>query len=474
MLNLWDYSIWDLILQMGILLILILVGNTIRRKIPFFKRSLIPTSVFAGFLALGLKYLLNALDVDLLKESTMEAMTYHALALGYISLGLKTIATGKSKKERMQIIDTGVLTIGGYVIQALVGVLITIILYFTAMPWLFPGSGLLLPMGFGQGTGPALNFGRIYEELGFEGGTAFGLSIAAVGFLFACIGGVLYLNILLKKGLIKKRADENRVLLSVEEIDSPNEIPVGESVDKFTIQLAFVFLAYILTYVFMFGVQQVVEAGFLGDFGKESVLPLVFGFNFLFGTVFAVIVKNVLKSLRKAKVMSRDYSNNFMLNRISGFMFDLMIVAGVCAIEVQALNQLWIPLILVCFIGGFVTFFYIRIVCNRLFPEFAMEQTLMMYGTLTGTASTGMILLREIDPEFKTPCSNLLIWQVLPATALGLPMLLVIGYGPSGYVPGVSNGMTDLWIATGIISAFFVGVLLWQFRSAIFKRRRAA
>lgn len=466
MLNLWDYSIWSLVLQMGILLILILIGNSIRRKIPLFKKSLIPTSVFAGFLALGLKYLLNAMDIDILQESTMEALTYHALALGYIAMALKTGATEHSKKQKIQIFDTSTITIGGYVIQGIVGAIITMTLYYTVMPNLFPASGVLLPMGFGQGTGPALNFGRIYEGLGFEGGTSFGLSIAAVGFLFACIGGVIYSNILLKKGLVQKRTDADKVLTSVEEIDSPNEIPIGESVDKFTIQLAFVFLAYVLTYLFMLGVQKFINTGALGDFGVTMVLPVVFGFNFLFGTVFAVIVKKVLSALRKAKIMNRDYSNNFMLNRISGVMFDIMIVAGVCAIEVQALNQLWVPLILVCFIGGFVTFYYIKIVCHRLFPEFAVQQTLMMYGTLTGTASTGMILLREIDPEFKTPCANLLIWHVLPATAIGLPMLLVIGYAP--------KGMTELWISLGILFTYFICVLLWQFRSSVFKKRKKA
>ena len=61
---------------------------------------------------------------------------------------------------------------------------------------------LLLPMGFGQGTGQALNIGKVFESLGFENGSAFGLSIAAIGFLVACIVGVIYLNVLKKQGKI--------------------------------------------------------------------------------------------------------------------------------------------------------------------------------------------------------------------------------------------------------------------------------
>jgi ESS family glutamate:Na+ symporter len=63
---------------------------------------------------------------------------------------------------------------------------------------LFFASGLLLPMGYGQGTGQALNFGKVYEDMGFENGPAFGLSIAAIGFLVACMVGVIYLNILIR------------------------------------------------------------------------------------------------------------------------------------------------------------------------------------------------------------------------------------------------------------------------------------
>src|SRR5699024_11683025 len=63
----------------------------------------------------------------------------------------------------------------------------------------------------GQGTGQALNFGAIYEQAGLEGGANFGLTIAALGFLVACIGGVIYINVMHKKGKIVIRSEERRV-----------------------------------------------------------------------------------------------------------------------------------------------------------------------------------------------------------------------------------------------------------------------
>ncbi len=54
-------------------------------------------------------------------------------------------------------------------------------------------------MAYGQGPGQANNVGTTYETLGMDGGRSFGLSLAAVGYLVACVVGVIYLNILNSK-----------------------------------------------------------------------------------------------------------------------------------------------------------------------------------------------------------------------------------------------------------------------------------
>ena len=65
------------------------------------------------------------------------------------------------------------------------------------------------------------------------------------------------------------------------------------------------------------------------------------------------------------------------------------------------------------------------------------------HGQLTGTASTGIILLREIDPMFNTPASHNLIYQNLWAILLGAPMLLPMGF--------VARSMTWTWTVLGIL-----------------------
>jgi ESS family glutamate:Na+ symporter len=49
---------------------------------------------------------------------------------------------------------------------------------------------------------------------------------------------------------------------------------------------------------------------------------------------------------------------------------------------------------------------------------------------MTGTVSTGVMLLREIDPGFKTPAANNLVLGSTSAILLGFPLLVLIGVAP--------------------------------------------
>ena len=83
------------------------------------------------------------------------------------------------------------------------------------------------------------------------------------------------------------------------------------------------------------------------------------------------------------------------------------------------------------------------------YPEYEYEGLFSMFGMLTGTASTGMILLREIDPNYETPASNNLVLQQLPAVIFGAPLLLLMTFAASG-------GVTNALIMLGIVAAMFI------------------
>ncbi len=66
---------------------------------------------------------------------------------------------------------------------------------------------------------------------------------------------------------------------------------------------------------------------------------------------------------------------------------------------------------------------------------------------LTGTASTGVILLREIDPQFRTPAANNLVYQQTWSILFGAPMLLLMGFAP--------QSLTNALITMGVMVVMF-------------------
>jgi ESS family glutamate:Na+ symporter len=103
-------------------------------------------------------------------------LTYHA-CLGFVAVALRGNKK-QDKKSKTGSFDTGVTVVANYLIQAIFGLIITVALYYVLDS--FWASGLLLPMGYGQGPGQAYNWGHNYElTYGFENGTSFGLTVAA-------------------------------------------------------------------------------------------------------------------------------------------------------------------------------------------------------------------------------------------------------------------------------------------------------
>jgi len=432
-----QFTAWEGMVHFAVLAVLLLFANVLRRKIPFLKRLLLPTAVIAGFIGLLLKetvFIRLASEAQYLSTlDTLRIIIYHAIALGFIALGLKVNAIIEVKTKKGRSMFSGLLIVSTYMMQGLLGLGLTITMAYTFFPGLFKAAGMLVPMGFGQGPGQAQNIGNLYESThGFVGGTTFGLAIASFGFIWASVAGVYYLNQLMRKGKITRSEGQKSKYVSAQEIETPDEIPLAEAIDKFTIQVSLILVVYLITFGFIFGTARLMETGVLGDFGEETIKPLVIGFNFIIGMLFALLAKKLFLFLRKTNIMTRQYPNNYMLNRIAGFVFDFMIVAAITAIRIQDLSGIWIPFLVLVLVIGVATVFYVKFLASRIYPEYPIPATLGMFGMLVGTASTGVALLREVDPEFKTPAVNDMVIGSSTAIMFGFPILLLVGIAPLG------------------------------------------
>ena len=437
-------SLWNVVIQLGMIAGAILIANFLRAKFNFVRKSMMPIAVLAGFLLLLCKYL-GLVRID---GSFMEMLVYHGIALGFIAMSLRVPNKSQEKGDLIGL-KSGAIIVSTYLVQGVTGLAITMLLGYTLMPSLFKSAGLLLPMGYGQGPGQANNVGSSYEALGFAGGRSFGLSIAAAGYLVACVVGVILLNLLLRG---KKASAE---VHSAEKVDvsffqSPDEIPISDSIDKLSVQLALVLLVYLATFLTSWGLTSGIAALSPGLAG--TVNTLIWGFNFIIGSALAMLLRALLEAGKKRGVIVRQYQNNYLLNRISGFFFDLMIVAGIASINLEDLSGLWVPFLLLAAAGGIVTWFHLKYVCKAVYGGYYYEGLISMYGMLTGTISSGVLLLREIDPGLSTPAANNLVIGSSYGIILGAPILILVGLAPK----------SDLmcWVTLLIAAVYLLGLLM--------------
>jgi ESS family glutamate:Na+ symporter len=369
--NFWDFNVWSAFNILAVLLISLLVANVLRRSIKFLRNSLIPVSVLAGALLLLVASVYKLITGEVMFDTaffggsgsvSLEIITYHCLALGFIASTFKPSGQKLNKKRTSEIFNTGLQTVSTYLIQAIVGLGISL-LAILAIPSFFKAAGILLPFGYGQGTGQALNYGGIFEnEYGFTGGKSFGLTIAALGFICASIGGVIHLNILKIRGKVKVQ-DAAKTSGEAHAQAADQDLPMNESIDKLTIQVALIAAAYVITYLLMTGLGALLP-------GMKSV---IFGFNFLIGVLSATLIKALLKLLKKAKLVKKEYTDNFLMTRASNFFFDIMVVAGIAAIRFGLLEKYWGIILIMGFTGMIITYFYNYLVAKVLFPEYPQE-----------------------------------------------------------------------------------------------------
>ena len=462
----WDFTlanydaVWAFMVQFGLLLFFLMVGNILRRKVKIFRTGQVPSALLGGVLLLVVNIISKRFGVALVNNQVMQVMTYHCLAIGFAAMSLKS-EKSNHKTNPVQVMEYGALQGGTYMLQAFVGLGITVLLFLLTRGGKKVISyvcGLITPLAFGQGPGNALSWDINFTNTPaaqFAGNGSFGLSLASIGFIVASVLGVVYINIYKKRGTLSIRSGKTVEEIAYENLSMRPEIPDNESVDKFTLQMGFVALAYGLSFGLM---------SFLGSLSNFTN-SIAWGFNFLWASLAAMLIKFVVKHLHRTDLMTREYINGYQMDRISGFAFDLMIVAGVTAIKIDDIKNYIIPIVVLTVAGALVTYVYIRKVAKECFKGFEHEFFLMSFGTMTGTASNGMIMMKEIDPGLHTPTSSLYILSNFPAMIMIAPLLFMLGFA--------SKSLTNALIALAVFFVLWIGYTVYLFRRRIFRKKYA-
>ncbi|MDQ7796499.1 MAG: sodium:glutamate symporter [Spirochaetia bacterium] len=445
-----DFS-WKFVIDAGLISIALVFATFLRSKITFLQKYLVPNALTAGFLLLPIyNYLLPSIGYA---TNRLGDLVYHLLNISFISMSLRSSPPKiKGSRSNGGVLGMSAVILFGYASQAILGLLLT--LFF--LPKIHPAFGLHLPLGFALGPGQAYAIGKGWESMGFEGGASVGLTFAAIGYLWACFGGMLLIHKGIRKGWMKSdqltAMSDKAMLTGI--IPREAEKPIGgrlttdsEAIDSFSYHAALVVFVYFLSFLFLKGLTLVL--GFAGKAGMELATNL-WGINFIFSAIIAIIVRKIIDALKLGYVLDDN-----SLTRISGMAVDYMVAGALAAISLVFVGKYWFPIVLMSTLCGFMVYYTLPWVCSRIFRDFRFERMLMLYGVSTGTLSTGLALLRVMDPEFKTKVSSDYMLSAGLTFVLALPFILAINLPAKAYTSG---SMTPFWIFIAIAVAYQIFV----------------
>ncbi len=454
---------WTLFVHIGIISAALMVSTFIRTRVRFFQRFLIPNALTAGFILLPLyNFVFPALGLD---SMTLEALTYHLLSVSFVAMSLRK---APKRPNDGRIFATSVAVLSQYAIQTTVGLLLTLLLISTIMPELFHSFGWLMPLGFVLGPGQAFSIGEGWRVAGIEGAGSIGLTFAAIGFIVSSFGGVFLINYGLRKGwMSKEHADAiNKQGIKRGVFPRGSRLPVGsllttetEAIDSMTLNGGLVLISYLVAYVFLSGMQWAL--GFVGPTGERLATNL-WGISFIFAAIAGLGIKGLLTAFKADHIL-----DNQTLNRVSGFAVDYMVTAAIAAISLVIVGQYWFPILLLSFFGTGLCFLLVPWFTSRIFKDHQFHRMLLIFGVSTGTLSTGLALLRVVDPEFETPVASDYAYASGITFILAIPFILSINLPVRAYETG---DMLYFWLALGIAALY----LAFTFIAYLFLAKKRA
>jgi len=446
---------WNLFLDLGVISMALLMATFLRARINFFQKYLIPNALTAGFLLLPF-YNFVAPIVGM-SGVGLGAIVYHLLSISFIAMSLRKPAYTKRPGDK-SVFGTSISIISQYSLQSLAGLLLTFFFMSTVMKELYPAFGFFMPLGFALGPGQAYAIGEGWVDMGFKGAPDVGLTFAAVGYMWACFGGVVLINMGIKKGWlgaaqiekIKAKRFRSGVMGRDDELQVGSRLTTeSEAIDSASYNMAVVLMVYLFSYLMLKGFG--LGLSFAGKLGTDLATNL-WGISFVFAAMVALIVKTLMIKLKLEHTL-----DNGSLTRIAGNSVDIMVAAAVGAISLTVVVQYWLPILVISSVGGVMTFISVIWISSRIFEDYQFHRALIIYGACTGTMPTGLALLRVVDPDFETPVATDYMYSAALTFFLVIPFILSINL--PAYSITKANPLY-FWAAIGVAIAYLIFFLI--------------
>ncbi len=417
------------------LLVLFILGFSVfvGKKIPWLNRYRIPPSLTAGIVALTFFTTIpGARNSDFFLQ--LKGIPGEFIALVFACFFLQRHEKASFSEKRMIDVFAQTSLIWVSVMgQVLIGLVATILVYkpFFGQPLAFTS---VLEAGFAGGHGTAVAMGPILVQNGVPAGLEYALFSATVGLLCGIAGGVW---------LIERQRHKTRVIVSDDDL-----VHAQFAVTGLLMSLGLVAAAYWLG-LFYKGIfekeilPRITDPAYLGSFS----LPLF---------AYTLIGGYTVRQLLTLVGLSRLIDNNSILLFADVFL-EILIFAGIAIIDVKLLGQGLIPLLSLFALGfAWNLFCHIWLRPRILNKAYSFELGLINFGMVNGTAATGLMLLKMVDPKFQTPAAKVFAESsaiTQPFIAGGI-LTLATPYIVSQLSPALSvllySGLLAVWLILGL------------------------
>lgn len=460
-----------------LLSLLLLLGKLLRVKIKLFQKILLPASVIGGFIGLILgpfvlgELLTSAWPASITMGNFVAVLGkirvgFYSLPARLIDIVFATLFLGIMIPNARQIWKSSgpqisyAMVVGGpmqYVIASILTMGLLIPLF-----GVDPTFATLLEIGFcgGHGTAGGLQplFSEGIPEVGwsFPAGADLAFTAATVGILTATTVGIIMVNMGVRKGYCQylekpeELPDEIRVgIIPPQKSYSMGKATVArESIEPLAFHLAIVFVAILIGY----GIHYLISTmGYLlADFTGNALWKVADKLpTFPLAMLGGAIVQLTLIKTKKTALVDRS-----TMERIQGLALEFLLVSAIASISIPVLIHYLIPFLLLMAVGITYITCMTWFVAPRLLPDAWFERGMVEYGMQTGVTAMGIMLLRIIDPKFKTPALE----------SFAFKQLIYEPFFGGGFVTALTPILVVVWglpLFAGAmfsVTAFFIGV----------------
>ncbi|WP_067598995.1 sodium/glutamate symporter [Nocardiopsis listeri] len=343
---------------------------------------------------------------------------------------------------------------GQYVIGILLALLVLV--PFLDVPVV---SGALIEIGFLGGHGTAAGLGTTFEQVGWAEGQDLALGMATVGLLSGVIIGIVLINWGVRRGKTSvinadnKGTDREQAgLIERANRTAGSTMTVHpSSMDPLTLHFGLVAVAVIIGQLILSGLQWLEQALWAETIEVMAYVPL-----FPLAMIGGIVVQMVIDRFDR-----NDIVDERSVERIQGLSLDVLIIAAMATLSLQAIADNILTFAILAISGILWCLFAFLFLAPRMMPNFWFERGIGEFGQSMGVTATGMVLMRVVDPEVRTPAYPAFGYKQLIfepffggglVTAAAIPLMVSPLVGPWGFL--------GIMVVTMAVALFFGLVVL--------------